>query len=108
MPSPSAGQELAGARQLLATNQPQEARRILTIVQTQLVFRPVMPGQVVPDGGNTVATQIGDAIHWLDLGSGAQAMQSLNRAIDRLNASNAADQAWQSSPPGYPSVYSNR
>jgi len=51
-----------------------------------MVFRPVTPGQPMAEGGNPSATEIGNAIRWLDIGSNGQAMQAISRAINHANA----------------------
>ena len=86
MPAPSAAQQLQAARQWLSAGRPDEARRVLAMVQTQMVFQPVTPDQAPPRGGNAPATDVGDAIRWLDMGATGQAMQSINRAIGSADA----------------------
>lgn len=113
-PGPSASQQLLTARQWLATGRPDEARRVLTMVQTQMVLRPVTPDQPTAQGGNPSATDVGNAIRWLDMGANGQAMQALNRAIDNTGA-NDTPRPWSGYapgpppgyPPGMPGYYSN-
>ncbi len=93
MPVPSASQQLQAARQWLSAGRPDEARRVLAMVQTQMVFQPVTPDQSAPRGGNTPATDVGDAIRWLDMGATGQAMQSINRAIGSADAPATANVA---------------
>jgi hypothetical protein len=85
MPAQSEAQQLQTARQWLSAGRPDEARRILAMVQTQMVFQPVTPDQPSAQGGNSSATDIGDAIRWLDMGASGQAMQSITRAIGNAN-----------------------
>lgn len=86
-PAPQAGitplavQQLLSARQWLAAGRPEEARRVLATVQTQMVMQPVAPDQPHVSTGNVPATEIGEAIRWLDIGATGQAMQAISRAI---------------------------
>ena len=73
-----------------------EARRILAMVQTQMVLRPVTPDQPMAEGGNPSATDVGAAIRWLDMGVSGQAMQAISRAINHANAAELPGQF-----PGY-------
>jgi hypothetical protein len=50
------------------------------MAQTQMVLRPATPGQLMAEGGNPSATEIGTAIRWLDKGANSQAMQAISRA----------------------------
>lgn len=84
--APALTQSLQNARQWLAAGRSNEARNILATVQTQMVLRPVTPGQPMAEGGNPSATEIGAAIRWLDVGANSQAMQAINRAINHANA----------------------
>jgi hypothetical protein len=86
------------ARQWLAVGRPDEARRMLAMVQTQMVFQPVTPDRPDAQGGNPAATDVGNAIHWLDMGANGQAMQAISRAIDSSNNPNPPARAWS----GYP------
>ena len=104
-PAPTAPQQLLTARQWLAAGRPDEARRVLAMVQTQMVFQPVTPDQPQAQGGNASASDVGDAIRWLDMGASGQAMQAINRAIDG-NGGPAPPRAWSGyaaqQPPAYP------
>jgi hypothetical protein len=80
LPSPT--QQLQSARQWLSVGRPDEARRVLAMVQTQMVFVPVTPDQPEALGRNPSATDVGDAIRWLDIGAVGQAMRSITRAIE--------------------------
>jgi hypothetical protein len=102
MPAPSAAQQLQTARQWLSAGRPDEARRILAMVQTQMVFQPVTPDQPSANGGNPSATDIGDAIRWLDMGASSQAMQSITRAIGNANPPANANLAGNARPAGGP------
>jgi hypothetical protein len=94
------------ARQWLASGRPDEARRILAMAQTQLVLRPVTPDQPEATGGNPSASEVGNAIRWLDMGANNQAMLAINRAIENVNRVEGAQRAWSgypaAPPPGYP------
>jgi hypothetical protein len=103
MPAPSASQQLQTARQWLSAGRPDEARRVLAMVQTQMVFQPVTPDQPAAQGGNPSATDIGDAIRWLDMGASGQAMQSITRAIDDANLASRPVRAWSGYATGAPS-----
>ena len=93
---PSAAQQLVNAEQWLAAGRSDEARRILAMVQTQMVLRPVTPDQPMAEGGNPSATDVGAAIRWLDMGVSGQAMQAIGRAINHANAAELPGQF-----PGY-------
>ncbi len=103
-PKPSTTQQLLTARQWLATGRPDEARRLLAVVQTQMVLQPVTPDQPAAQGGNASATEVGNAIRWLDIGANGQAMQALDRAINGAGAKDGS-RPWPSypaaAPPGY-------
>lgn len=86
---PSAAQQLVNAQRSLAAGRPDEARQILAMAQTQMVLRPVTPDHPLAEGGNPSATDIGAAIRWLDIGAEGQAMQAINRAINRADAAEA-------------------
>ena len=80
--SRSAERALTAARQLLAEGRLDDARRLLAMAQTQIVFRPVTPEAPDAQGFSVPATAVGDAIRWLDIGAVAQAMQAINMAIE--------------------------
>ena len=84
-----AAQQLVDAQHWLAAGRPDEARQILAMAQTQMVLRPVTPDHPLAEGGNPSATDIGAAIRWLDMGADGQAMQAINRAINRANTAEA-------------------
>jgi len=103
VPAPSAAQQLQAARQWLSVGRPDEARRVLVMVQTQMVFQPVTPDQPVARSSNLSATHVGDAIHWLDMGVTGQAMQSISRAMNEANAGGGGFvPAWSAYPAGTP------
>jgi hypothetical protein len=79
---PSAMQQLQSARQWLSVGRPDQARRLLATVQTQMVFMPMTPEQSVVLDRNASATDVGDAIRWLDIGAMGEAMRSITRAIE--------------------------
>jgi hypothetical protein len=81
MHEPSASQQLLVARQWLATGQLDQARHGLAMIQTRLVLQPIDPSQSGLRGADALATDIGNAIRWLDMGSAGAAMQALNQAV---------------------------
>jgi hypothetical protein len=81
--------QLMTARQALMGGRTEDARRMLSLAQTQMVFQPVTPDQPDAAGGNVAATQVGYAIRWLDLGNTGMAMQEINVALSNIPASNA-------------------
>jgi hypothetical protein len=81
MHEPSASQQLLIARQWLATGRLDQARRILAVVQTRMVLQPAEPSQSGSQSVGALATDIGNAIRWLDMGSNSNAMQALNQAV---------------------------
>lgn len=85
MPEPSVSQQLLIARQWLATGHLDQARRALAMVQTRMVLQPFESDRAAARGANAMATEVGNAIRWLDMGSNGQAMQALNKAL--FNAS---------------------
>ena len=78
-------EQLQTAQQWLSAGRPDEARRVLVMVQTQVVFQPGTPDRPDAQVSNPMMTDVGDAIRWLDEGAGGQAMQSITRAIDDAN-----------------------
>jgi hypothetical protein len=86
MPEPRASQQLLIAREWLVTGRIDQARRALAMVQTQMVFHPVEPDQSTLPGMNALATDVGNAIRWLDMGANGQAMQALNQALHKASA----------------------
>jgi hypothetical protein len=56
------------------------------MVQTQMVLQPVTPDRPAAEGGNPSATDVGNAIRWLDIGASGQAMQAIDRAISDVQA----------------------
>jgi hypothetical protein len=75
------------------------------MVQTQLVLRPVTPDQPEATGGNSSATDVGNAIRWLDMGANNQAMLAINRAIDNVNRVDGGQRAWSVNPTAPPPAY---
>jgi hypothetical protein len=104
-PGPAATQQLEIARQWLSAGRPDEARRILAMVQTRMVFQPVTPDQPDAQGTSPSATAVGDAIRWLDMGASGQAMQAITHAINRVNGAPPVVRAWSAYRPGQPSGY---
>ena len=100
-PPQPASPQLLTARQWLATGRPDEARRVLAMVQTRMVLQPVTPDRPAAEGGNPSATDVGNAIRWLDIGANGQAMQAIDRAIGNANAPVSA-QPWSGYPPVRP------
>jgi hypothetical protein len=89
---------LLTARQSLATGRPDEARRLLAMVQTQMVLRPVTPDRPSAEGVSVSATHVGYAIRWLDRGANGQAVQAIDRAVANVRA----DAARAQPPATYP------
>ena len=58
---------------------------MLAMVQTQVVFQPGTADRPDPQVSNPTMTDVGDAIRWLDMGAGDQAMEAITRAIDDAN-----------------------
>ena len=94
------------AKQWLAAGRPDEARRLLAIVQTQLVLQPVTPDAPEAHGTSVPAGDVGNAIRWLDLGANRRAMQAINRAIEDSNGPVSTVRAWSGNPIGIYSGYS--
>ena len=92
--SPLPVQRLMTARQWLAVGRPDEARRLLAMVQTQLVLQPVTPDAPAARGASAPAAEVGNALRWLDLGAGRQAMQAINQAIRDSSEPAGVVRAW--------------
>jgi hypothetical protein len=86
MPGLRASQQLLIAREWLVTGHLDQARRVLAMVQTQMVLQPVEPHQTAVQGVNALAADVGNAIRWLDTGANGQAMLALNQAIHKASA----------------------
>jgi len=86
--------QLMTARQWLAAGRPDEARRLLTAAQTQMVLQPVTPDAPDAQGANGPATEIGNAIRWLDNGANQQAMQAISNAIGATGEQVGKVRAW--------------
>jgi hypothetical protein len=93
-PAASAQQQLLTARQWLAAGRPDEARRVLAMVQTQMVLQPVTPDRPAADGGNASAGDVGKAIRWLDIGANGQALQAIDHAVAGARSAAAREQSW--------------
>jgi hypothetical protein len=78
--------QLMNARQALMGGRPEDARRMLALAQTQMMFQPVTPDQPDPAGGNVAATEVGYAIRWLDIGNPTLALQQINVALANVPA----------------------
>jgi len=76
-----ASQRLLMARQSLVTGHLDEARRLLTMVQMQMVFKPVERVQHATEDADLLATRVGNAIRWLDMGANGPATQALDQAV---------------------------
>ena len=74
------------ARQALMGGRSEDARRMLALAQTQMVFQPVTPDQPDAAGGNVAATEVGYAIRWLDIGNPTLALQQINVALANVPA----------------------
>jgi hypothetical protein len=99
---PSVTQQLQTARQWLSVGRPDMARRVLATVQTQMVFQPVTPDQPIAQSHNPSATDVGDAIRWLDMGADEQAMWSITRAIESSAGGGGLARAWSGYSAGSP------
>jgi signal transduction histidine kinase len=102
----SPAQHLAAAKQWLAAGRPDEARRLLAMVQTQLVLQPVTPDAPQARGASAPAAEVGNAIRWLDIGAVGQATQAIDLAIQATNGSVGRVRAWSGYPVGIYSGYS--
>ena len=101
MPS-SVTQRLETARQWLSVGRPDVARDVLATVQTQMVFQPMTPDQPITLSHNPSATDVGDAIRWLDIGATEQAMWSITRAIESSARGRGGVRAWSGYPASTP------
>jgi hypothetical protein len=113
-PASSSAQQLLTARQWLQAGRSDEARRVLAMVQTQMVLRPVTPDRPSAEGNNPSAADVGYAIRWLDIGATGQAMQAIDRAVSDVQTNGAPDRQWPSNSsvprppdggPGMPTDY---
>jgi hypothetical protein len=78
--------QLMNARQALMGGRSEDARRMLALAQTQMVFQPVTPDQPDAAGGNVAATEVGYAIRWLDIGNPTLALQQISVALANVPA----------------------
>ena len=85
MQGPGASHQLLIAREWLVTGRLDQARRVLAMVQTRMVFQPVDEPPAA-QGVTALATDVGNAIRWLDMGAKDQAMQALNQAMHNAGA----------------------
>jgi hypothetical protein len=92
-PAPPA-QQLITARQWLAAGRPDEARRLLTAAQPQMALQPVTPDAPDAQGASVPATDVGNAIRWLDMGANQQAMQAISHAIEAVGEPVGRVRAW--------------
>jgi hypothetical protein len=76
---------LITARELLASGRAPEARQLLMRAQAESALRPVTPDQPSASGGSMVASQIGNAIRFIDAGNSGQAIQAINFAMDSVS-----------------------
>jgi hypothetical protein len=95
---------LITARELLASGRAGEARQLLMRAQAESALRPVTPDQPYATGGNVVASQIGNAIRFIDSGNSGQAMQAINFAMDNVGNTWGGGAAYPPGPApgGYP------
>jgi chromosome segregation ATPase len=95
---------LITARELLASGRAGEARQLLMRAQAESALRPVTPDQPYATGGNVVASQIGNAIRFIDSGNSGQAMQAINFAMDNVGNTWGSGAAYPPGPApgGYP------
>jgi hypothetical protein len=80
---------LMAARQALTGGRPEDARRMLALAQTEMVFQPVTPDQPDASGGNMAATEVGYAIRWLDLGNPDMAVRQIDAVLATMPTSDA-------------------
>jgi hypothetical protein len=80
---------LMAARQALTEGHPEDARRMLALAQTEMVFQPVTPDQPDASGGNMPATEVGYAIRWLDLGNSEMAARQIDAVLAAMPTSDA-------------------
>ena len=99
---PAATEQLQTALQWLSGGRPDEARRVLVVAQTQMVFQPVTPDQPVAQGRSRPATDVGEAIRWLDIGATGQAIQSITRAIQSSAGDGGRVRTWSGYPTNTP------
>ena len=101
---------LITARELLASGRAGEARQLLMRAQAESALRPVTPDQPYATGGNVVASQIGNAIRFIDSGNSGQAMQAINFAMDNVGNAWSSGAAYPPGPApgGYPPSSSYR
>ena len=78
---PTATEQLQAALQWLSGGRPDEARRVLVMAQPQMVLQSATPDQPVAQSHNRSATDVGEAIRWLDIGATGQAIQSITHAV---------------------------
>jgi hypothetical protein len=77
---------LVTARELLASGRTADARQLLMRAQAESALHPVTPDQPYATGTSVVASQIGDAIHFLDSGNSGSAMRAINLAMDNVGS----------------------
>jgi septal ring factor EnvC (AmiA/AmiB activator) len=89
---------LITARELIASGRANEARQLLMRAQAESALRPVTPDQPYAAGGNMVASQIGNAIRFIDSGNSGQAIQAINIAMDNVGNAWASGAAYPPAP----------
>ena len=75
---------LITARELVASGRLTEARQLLMKARAESSLRSVTPDQPYATGATAVASQIGVAINFLDVGNSEGALDAINRAMDRV------------------------
>ena len=105
VPASSTAQQVLAARRWLEAGRPDEARRVLAMVQTQMVLRPVTPDRPAAAGNNPSATDVGNAIRWLDIGASGQAMQAIDQVIGDVQAMSASGRQRSGYSAGPPPFY---
>jgi regulator of replication initiation timing len=87
LPAPAAARALQTARQWLAAGRPDEARRVLAMVQTEMVYQTSTPeDRRDATGPEPAMADVRAAIRWLDMGAGDRANESITRAIDEATS----------------------
>ena len=103
-PPQPASPQLLTARQWLATGRPDEARRVLAMVQTRMVLQPVTPDSTGRGGRQSIRHRCRQCHPLAGHRRQRQAMQAIDRAIGNANAPVSA-QPWSGYPPGAPGGY---
>jgi len=98
-PSVPPAVRLMAARQALTGGRTEDARHMLALAQTEMVFQPVTPDQPDAAGGNVAATEVGYAIRWLDLGNPDMAARQIDAVLATMPTSSDATGALSNEAP---------